>query len=880
MPQAYKRHELRPVDGGQLVIRQEEDLAGERIYVKKYNWRRDIGKEIRREGWERFRPVGDLPQGLQALEADDPVSLIFEFSRPNGQRAIVAAAGDTLYRFNDVAQLNYVESGYFNLIYSTFGGFLSGLGVEKVTIGGSTKLFIYDFESSESHNVPVLGSGMNLEIDGFTGGLTDFNGTFAVYGPINPQGILRKSGTGPYQYVYFVVPPEATWDSAPTGRKTLGTITKIDLLSGWVEQLTDHFEWFPIATGLATTGANRWEAVAINGYCIFNNGIDLPLTYRVEDTLAKPMYELREQGIVSVGVIQGFGGYLKCADITEIVTTDFVAWMNNGDPYGIVDEGVASIFRTQYRIIYSHPAEPRRWAVLAPGNILASQADFVASYPLLSFSVGQKVIINNAGTPTDGILETTILSISGDNITFTLVDSADPSKTVEASTMQAFDMVGSPSASVDLKDDGSRILAMQKLNRALLIYRTTGVFAAYTTGEVEQPFAYDEVYEVSGDKRQMPDYRHSIILNPVRNEHLYMTLKGVYSFDMVSRRPKELGLFRLGTDIFSRLTIADIESVFSIHNPDTREVWFCTPVETICYHYPEGETSLSIIDDTFTAAYVVRKPVKPLHSPAEEWFIMGKSDGIIYRNGLGDFGYNIFNREGLPYDSVLESGLMSFGDSFNEKHFKEYVLQIAFNKYSSFNIGIDFKDIISLKVTRRSEDFNFFDYEFISLNEYNIPSGGSGKSLEIVGVPDQAEFEGSFPLMADPVFASEYKTGTGPWTYNFYVIPSTRDWESTDTITIIQLPTSDLSIKLITDVRPQLDMKIEMLGTTSIGQETPKLLGTKTITPRVKNAIPIFFRSIFFKDRITVSGKDNPVAIAGRIISVSPIRSSSFTQLV
>lgn len=74
--------------------------------------------------------------------------------------------------------------------------------------------------------------------------------------------------------------------------------------------------WVEIGSGYLP--AKRWQALDMNGYLILNNGKDLPVTYRVEDEVVTPIYELREVGIASVGFIEINNGYLMLADITEI----------------------------------------------------------------------------------------------------------------------------------------------------------------------------------------------------------------------------------------------------------------------------------------------------------------------------------------------------------------------------------------------------------------------------------------------------------------------------------------------------------------------------------------------------------------------------------
>lgn len=66
----------------------------------------------------------------------------------------------------------------------------------------------------------------------------------------------------------------------------------------------------------------RWEVVSIDGYCIFNNGVDLPLYYRGSWPSAFPMFSLRERGIVRVGTISEFDGRLFLGDIKYFDESD------------------------------------------------------------------------------------------------------------------------------------------------------------------------------------------------------------------------------------------------------------------------------------------------------------------------------------------------------------------------------------------------------------------------------------------------------------------------------------------------------------------------------------------------------------------------------
>jgi hypothetical protein len=85
-------------------------------------------------------------------------------------------------------------------------------------------------------------------------------------------------------------------------------------------------DWVVVGSGFSTDG-HRWEVQECAGYCCINNGVDLPMTYQLTDAEVIPIYELREQGIAAVGTICVYNGILMCADISEIVTSQFNTMM-------------------------------------------------------------------------------------------------------------------------------------------------------------------------------------------------------------------------------------------------------------------------------------------------------------------------------------------------------------------------------------------------------------------------------------------------------------------------------------------------------------------------------------------------------------------------
>lgn len=126
--------------------------------------------------------------------------------------------------------------------------------------------------------------------------------------------------------------------------------------------------WLQIGEGFSANG-HRWEAVLLNGYIVFNNGYDLPVTFRLEEFEVTPIYELREQGIASVGTIEEMANRLLAADITEV---NDLADILTPVPSGVITAA-------QTGATYSGLITAQQWdgaVPLAAGNIVDSSAAF------------------------------------------------------------------------------------------------------------------------------------------------------------------------------------------------------------------------------------------------------------------------------------------------------------------------------------------------------------------------------------------------------------------------------------------------------------------------------------------------------------------------
>ena len=168
---------------------------------------------------------------------------------------------------------------------------------------------------------------------------------------------------------------------------------------GYYEASNETFWWKKIYEGLdhmdaldedGTTknpfegGAYRWEAVTVLNHVVISNGVNLPLIYKAEWDYARPLYNLREQGVVACGTIASFQDRLFLGDLTVIID-GYDQWFKEAsDPYGnpynddLVKQGQVKLQRYQYRMFYSMEQNPKMFDTIESGGLPATltvQAD-------------------------------------------------------------------------------------------------------------------------------------------------------------------------------------------------------------------------------------------------------------------------------------------------------------------------------------------------------------------------------------------------------------------------------------------------------------------------------------------------------------------------
>lgn len=707
----FKSVTIKPTQGGKLLSRLSESEVGIENYSVKRDWRRDLDREVKREGFDWFWGNQERDLGTQpypgGINANEEINLLHSARRPNGKTAVIAGTKTKLYRFR-----------------SSIAGYATDYA-------------------------------------------TDYTETSAG-------------------------------------------------------------DWVEIGSGFSSSG-NRWEAVNINGYTVFNNGVDLPHVYRLEWDYAIPIYELREQGVSSVGTIASYNGILMCGDVSEIEQADLTTLMSPISATGItasqegskfsqptvasmsaggtditattayfdssdvgkfvrftngfktkiiggsgasvqvetatpssitdlafflVDETDASgsytvitssnyftsdmvglnllwdtgetrkikkyidsktvvvgqdspiasgsfkiensnsykaysgaTSRRQYRLIWSLPDDPEGWGVVLSGSVTEGSDVITLPWPAKSLNSGDSLTITGAGE-NGGNLITTIKLIEQGGRKIRMIGNANT--TVANTTIQPTTSVGSIVGFDDIQDDGSGILKMAELQGNLVVYRDTAIYLLEFTGSTTSPFNVTKL-KIPGGKSLY--YKHTLV-DVNGREHVYAGRSSFYEFDLSSRIPREIPIVdSVSNTFFDTAKIEDTEKIFSVHNTPTQEVWVVgtgTTDKVLCYDYKYQ--TLSTTNSQITAAASVKKPeVSLVTEESEDWFVMGDVNGVLFTYGKVDkslkwgdsstTGKTIYyKRSGsdkTAYDSLLRFGLTNFGNALDEKDLRGYVLHLS-----------------------------------------------------------------------------------------------------------------------------------------------------------------------------------------------------------
>jgi hypothetical protein len=290
MPRRNQVVPTSPLLGGSLVTDHSPDVAGIGNFTVCRNWRREQSEMKASEGYDYYWP------NTTGTFASDPGNQPF----PNSASAIVPTSA-TFYQ------------GIVTLQVGSGHTYIAG---EKIRVSGFTEAdYNGDFEVSY-----VSGATVNYAIDTEpttpatgTGLLVSNEPINLVHQAVRPNGkVAHIVGTKTRLFRFFSFEDSDYFEGTPSDPYFEDAGVPGDEYFS-----SNQGDWIQIATGLSING-KRWQSVNINGWSVFNNSVDLPLTYRVEDTVAHPIYELREQGIAAVECIEELNGILNAGGVLEI----------------------------------------------------------------------------------------------------------------------------------------------------------------------------------------------------------------------------------------------------------------------------------------------------------------------------------------------------------------------------------------------------------------------------------------------------------------------------------------------------------------------------------------------------------------------------------
>ena len=429
--------------------------------------------------------------------------------------------------------------------------------------------------------------------------------------------------------------------------------------------------WSVIGSGFSPNG-RRWQTAVINGWIIFNNAVDLPVSYRVEDSAVVPLKELREVGVASVGWIAAYNGFLMAFNVVEIKAAELAGVMNSGSPYGIVADA-NKLNHIPYRVIWSEFGLPTNWSPVFSVTMNSASATIALPFPSSIFVAGTtRVAVINGGpngdtlggdsAHPDGIL---VNSVSGSNITLELSTDAGLSypRTVQVTRWTDISAI---SAYRDLQDDASAIICAKELNGSIIVYRTRGIFVGRYTGSADAPFDFkDRPKSVN-----MPLWGEAVA-NVNGEYHVYPDRDGrrFYMFDGVNLPTIHPVLDACRDRLMDGMSATS--DVFAVDNPLTKEIWFCRPDRTICFDYLTRGGTASEIDAQVDAAGFIARP-----GWEDDWFVIAQG-GVVFTYGFINGKPTTWLRDGATPGARLKWGLNSFGDVMAEKTLLNYGMMFA-----------------------------------------------------------------------------------------------------------------------------------------------------------------------------------------------------------
>lgn len=789
---------IKPMMGGALLQNLSGESASGEHYTKKLNFRRDQEGETRREGWDLFSPSGQITEalpwakatydenygGVRSTYTSRPFRLITQFRSGDNITCLLVAHGDKIYRYKYNSHPEYInkqspsdwvggglyhEEGYIAEPEAGFEWKIIASGLSSLDDFEPTGQFPHDpirWETAIVNGTIYLNNGKDLplmyreDMDqampilelrenpayrvASVGTICEFNG-FLMLGDISQIHADDwedwMKGSDPYGEIY-----EKDQYSTGEVRTTRSAYSIIWSYEG------DGMRYGTPLYGTMAEGTNEF----ISRYPLQGNKI-VPWASATTTTLeVLSTFVLQDTTYTSTHIFaEGEEYEIKQSELQYVVVE-----------VGGKDYHVGRKYHWDYKDerLTGHDTQAHR--TFAPGTevVIVGAGDNTATINgesvggVLGFSetdIGfSRLKVGSITDNPDGTQTYTIVDKNGDPVNALSSITADELETPVMNSVTGFmvrlDSIGKLTNVVDIVDDGSRILKMKNLVDRMMIYRETGYMTCIRVNTAEV-FQFEKRYQGP----RVIDFRNTLI-DVAGRFHLFMGYTGVYQVDRAASQPKLLQPMEKGTQFWEGIDPQDAEKVFTFDNPETKEIFFCSPTQTFAFDY-ENQT-VSEIDQVFSAGMEIMEP-KTSKRIELRMTIMGVVDtwknlpafarnddvstSFLVRYGHGPDGYRIFNRYGNEYRSVLQSGLIDFTDQFNDKNVRSYALHVAENTLYGVPSTAQVKIRVSTLPTAQAA---VGDITEVVLNEDGEFEFSSGERVEAEEILTETTSENMIPL--------------------------------------------------------------------------------------------------------------------------------------
>lgn len=852
MASKYRSITFRPTNGGALLSDLNRAEIGLANYETKRDWRRILGDEVRAEGHDYFRPIPEKALGNQpypsAGSSTEPINLVIEGRRPNGERAVIVATKTKIWRFFALSNARYYDSDYFAETGDDTPYFEDNPG-DWVLIGSGFSESGRRWEAVNVAGYLILNNGVDLPVSYY---LSDYEvkpiyemrengiasvGTIAEHSGILMVGDVRQLPQATVESIMSPVDSGAI-EAYQTGATYSGTIT-MTTSGSTVTASSSIFNPAMVGRYIRTFSGKRREITAyLSGTQVTVGGTAMSIT------TAEPFYilqsDLTDQIVTTTasfftsdmvglklywdsGDVRRITGYISATQVYvsgDVPISQGRFKIQNKSAYSAYTDE-ANIDRYQYRLSWSQTDLPRRWAAIYYGSIPTGSRVLTLKYPVKSMSVGDSIRV--LGAAQDGANLTAVVQfIAEDDVTVTLDTPAQT--TVTNAQVQESDSLGSIVKFYDLIDDGSGVVRILTLKDYAIVYKETGIYIGSYSGDTTEPFSFRRRYgddSSRGEGTSRGLFWKNTLVSVVGEYHLYAGRDSFYRFDLTSQVPVEMpqmepckGLFFKNVDTGSR-TFQD--SVFAADNPMTKEVWFCNPnsqtedrILAFDYFINQCRTSSAKVH----SACPVKKPASSIqYDPASIWFILGGDSATVMRYGK----LNALDIESGAITATVSGGVVTASsDIFTYDHVGRTVLwsdgQAAF--ISEYVSPTQVQTTSS--PTSPTGTFRIVPFMWNRLGESYDSLMVSG--LDSFGTPEQEKTAEGFTLLCGSRF-------------------------------------------------PRILPNIE-LRTAENESDAPTAGIAETLTDPDYLRIPVYLSSYFIGDTVRVSGSDNPCSVSGRIWSV------------